>query len=280
MSSSEFDDYWFRIEQDRATVRGAITRCFDDNNDGGDGDGGDDGTDPEPPTPSECDAASNQWIWGSDVVPPIKNQGSCGSCYAFSANFVLESALAIASGDPVKRYSEQQIVDCQNNYSNCYGCEGGWPVSLHISTRSYPIVLESVYPYTAREESCKSPSSASLAAATDVYWISANIDSLKRELCTGPIQVTLKAAGAFSWYSSGVLDSRDCPYNNDLDHAIGAIGWTVKDGVESLIVRNSWGTGWGEGGYAYFALDTGNGGAGPCGVYAYMSSASVNMNLY
>jgi len=133
MSRAEFEDYWFRIIQDRATARGAITRCFD-NNDGGDdsnNDGGDD-SNTDPPAPDTCDAASGtQWIWGDNVVPPIKNQGSCGSCYAFSTVFVLEARLAIASGNPVQTYSEQQIVDCsQQKYMDCYGCNGGWPFTL------------------------------------------------------------------------------------------------------------------------------------------------------
>lgn len=67
MTAAEFDSYWFSIEQDRATVIGAITRC-DNGNDGGDG--------TPPPNPDGCDAVSGaSWIWGSDVIPAIKNQG-------------------------------------------------------------------------------------------------------------------------------------------------------------------------------------------------------------
>ena len=76
-------------------------------------------------------------------------------------------------------------------------------------------------------------------------------------------------------YSGGVMTSDDCPYNNDLDHAVGAIGWTVKDGQEVLIVRNSWGTWWGDEGYIYMAMDGGNNGMGPCGIFHYPSSANV-----
>jgi len=205
MTPSEFDSYWFRIEQDRATVRGAITRCMDD--------GEEPAPEPEPtPEPTTCDPLSSEFVWGSRVVAPIKNQGSCGSCYAFSAVQVLESALAIASGDPVRTYSEQQIVDCQAQFECCGGCAGGWPIQLHVETREHPIVLESVYPYTAREARCLAPASSSYAAATNVYWIDESPAAVKRELCHGPIQVALKAAGAFSWYDSGVLTSANCPY--------------------------------------------------------------------
>jgi len=68
---------------------------------------------------------------------------------------VLESALAIATGNQVMAFSEQQVVDCQDNYANCYGCSGGWPVSLHESSRTYPIATEASYPYTGQEAACQ-----------------------------------------------------------------------------------------------------------------------------
>jgi len=76
------------------------------------------------------------------------------------------------------------------------------------------------------------------------------------------------------------MTSADCPYANDLDHAVAAIGWTVMDGQEVLIVRNSWGTWWGDNGYIYMAMDSGNNGMGPCGIFHYMSSANVDTQNY
>lgn len=64
---------------------------------------------------------------------------------------VLEGALAIATGEQAQSFSEQQVVDCQANYANCYGCNGGWPVSLHQSSRTAPIALTADYPYVATE---------------------------------------------------------------------------------------------------------------------------------
>jgi len=78
-------------------------------------------------------------------------------------------------------------------------------------------------------------------------------------------------------YSGGVMTSADCPYNSDLDHAVAAIGWTVMDGQEVLIVRNSWGTWWGVDGNIYMAMDDGNNGMGPCGIFHYPSSATANL---
>jgi len=82
-------------------------------------DGGDDGPAPEPGT---CSSSLSAWEWDSTVVAPVKDQGSCGSCYAFSSLVVLEGRKAIATGQNVVTYSEQQIVDCENDYADCYGC--------------------------------------------------------------------------------------------------------------------------------------------------------------
>jgi len=135
--------------------------------------------------------------------------------------------------------------------------------------------LTSDYEYTGREESCRSPASSQNIRAEDVYYINGTADGVKAALCEGPITLTVRANGPFMSYSGGVMTSADCPYNNDLDHAVSAIGWKVMDGQEVLIVRNSWGTWWGDEGYIYMAMDSGNDGMGPCGIFAYPSSATV-----
>ena len=73
------------------------------------------------------------------------------------------------------------------------------------------------------------------------------------------------------------MTSADCPYNNDLDHLVSAIGWELIDGQDVLIVRNSWGANYGDDGYIKMAMDGGNGGAGPCGMMANLSSATVSV---
>ena len=145
MTESQFDDYWMRIMQDRTVAQASITRCDNDNNNddnnnddnNNDDNNNDDNNndDNNHSDPTECDANMDSFVWGDKYVTPIKNQGQCGSCYSFSAMLVLESALAIQNDQPVVSYSEQQIVDCQDNYKNCSGCSGGWPVSMHESTR-------------------------------------------------------------------------------------------------------------------------------------------------
>lgn len=133
-SEEKFDRYWMRIMQDRTVCRNSIERCFNDDdnqNDDQDNNDTDDNTDPN----VQCSTDASSFIWGDDVVVPIKNQGQCGSCYAFSAMTVLEGAVAIQTGQQAQSLAEQQIVDCQQNYTWCYGCSGGWPHKLHESTR-------------------------------------------------------------------------------------------------------------------------------------------------
>jgi len=202
---------------------------------------------------------------------------------------VLESALAIATGEPVIRFSEQQVVDCQNWYDGCYGCSGGWPIRMHESTKQYPILREDSYrAYNRAENNCQiatnsgidTSASSHLASVANAYEVTPTPAGIKEELCKGPIGVALQARGAFSSFGSGVMTSEDCPFNYGLDHAVGVIGWTVRNGIEAMVVRNSWGTGWGEAGYAYLALDTGNNGWGPCGIYQYLHSVDMDLSVY
>lgn len=100
------------------------------------------------------DINSSECLWGSEYVNPIKNQGSCGSCYSFSATQILESYAAIR-GDGLYSISEQQIVDC--GYGNNGGCNGGWPASVMSATKdaAYAIMPTEDYEYTAAKSTCK-----------------------------------------------------------------------------------------------------------------------------
>lgn len=118
----------------------------DDNNDGGDGDG--------TPNVNNCESVNaEECLWGDDYVVPVKNQRSCGSCYAFSAAQILESYSAIA-GNELISLSDQQIVDC--GYGNNGGCNGGWPASVlnSISDANNALWPEADYPYHATKGSC------------------------------------------------------------------------------------------------------------------------------
>jgi C1A family cysteine protease len=87
---------------------------------------------------------------------PVKDQRSCGSCWAFASNSALEGTLAVKRGTAPVHLSEQQLVDCTNNNPNyrTYGCSGGWMLPAWKYQRDFGAVLASEYPYTARNGSC------------------------------------------------------------------------------------------------------------------------------
>lgn len=117
--------------------------------------------------------------------------------------------------------------------------------------------LESVYPYAGVDQSCKAVKSEGMVTVADYSTVKANsADQLKAAIAKGPVSVTIEAdTSVFQMYNGGVLDSSKCGYS--LDHAVAAVGYGVENGVEYFLVRNSWGTSWGESGYIKIASAAG-----------------------
>jgi len=187
-------------------------------------------------------------------VTPVKNQGHCGSCWAFSSTGALESATMIATGTMVS-LSEQQLVDC--HVGN--GCSGGWPYNSFRYAESTAMCTESEYPYTARDGSCHANSCTGLKrGAVTGYKSVAKIESdLRSAVAKGPVSITVQAGGGMSRYKSGVL-SGGC--SGQINHAVLAVGYGILDGKQYWKVKNSWGSNWGMDGY--FLLQRGSGGQG------------------
>jgi len=186
------------------------------------------------------------------VVSDVKDQGMCGSCWAFAATETIESALAIATGELVI-LSEQNMVDCTKNPQKCGGtggCEGATAELGFTYVMNNGIASESDYPYKGVDGKCDE--SIAKSASVDGFAMLPQNDyhSLVAALVTvGPIAVTV-AASPWALYSSGIF--KGCPKPGedvDLNHGVQLVGYgTDKDG-DYWIVRNSWGTGWGEDGY-------------------------------
>ena len=102
-------------------------------------------------------ASAVDWA-ANGITGPVKDQGSCGSCYTFASNTVLEATVSIQKGTPYKRLSEQQIVDCANWYATSYyylyGCNGGYMTEVWWYQRDVGAMLDEDYPYTASEGVC------------------------------------------------------------------------------------------------------------------------------
>ena len=184
-----------------------------------------------------------------NVVNPVKDQGQCGSCWAFSTMSILESRSAIATG---KLYdlAEQQLVDCAGSAGN-YGCNGGLMTSgYEYLIKNKGACLTKDYPYTATDGKCKhcTPEVTLKSYKTIAPTQQAHQEALQ----TGPVAIALAASSAaFQFYTSGVLT--DCT-DTEIDHAVSLVGWAASGNTKYWIVRNSWGPSWGSSGYINIAF--------------------------
>jgi len=197
-------------------------------------------------------ASSVDWPTDRSVVNPVKNQGQCGSCWAFSAVGTVESNYAIATGS-LGSYAEQQLVDCSHNGGSS-GCNGGWNQYGIQYIGQTGIAAENSYPYTGRDGSCRASSvSKALAAGavTGYKTVSATTSGLESALNSSPVSVTVDADATWQSYRSGVL-SEGCV--GQVDHAVIAIGYDSN----SIKIRNSWGSSWGESGYVRVSKSVSN----------------------
>jgi len=212
--------------------------------------------------------ASVDWTT-QGVVTPVKNQGDCGSCWAFSTTGSLECDYAIKTGSLVS-LSEQQLVDCSGSYGN-YGCDGGWYYyAWNYNQAEGGLCTETEYPYTGVDGTCKQTTCGTKYTTNDLYTsVTADDDSaLEIAAATGCVSVAIEADQfAFQYYSSGILNGT-CGTN--IDHAVLVVGYGTDNGQEYWKVKNSWGTDWGEEGYVLICRNcNANGNEGECGINMY-----------
>ena len=212
-------------------------------------------------------AETVNWV-DAGAVTPVKDQGQCGSCWAFSSTGSLEGAHFVATGELLS-FSEQQLVDCAGIRYGNMGCNGGLQTyAYNYYEAGHNAMLESEYPYTSgttlKSGSCEyDASSATGVAVTDYTNVTPNSQSqMKAALQQGPLAVAIEADKfVFQTYKSGVLSSSKCGTN--LDHAVLAVGYGSEDGQDYWLVKNSWNTTWGGQGYIKLAMDDSS---GTCGV--------------
>jgi len=193
------------------------------------------------------------------MVTKVKNQGQCGSCYSFSATGALEAQWKRHSGSLIS-LSESQIVDCSGRYGN-YGCEGGWYQSAWQYLKDAGgSACESRYPYVARAGWCRWNRGMKCATVSGYHDTAPNSEAdLTSALAQiGPVSVAIDASqGGFRNYRQGVYYDPYCSSTN-LDHAVLAVGYGSEGGQDYYLVKNSWGTWWGNEGYIKMARNRNN----------------------
>jgi len=207
------------------------------------------------------------WRETDGVVTDAKDQGGCGSCWAFSAVETLESHLSIATGTASPKLSPQQIVSCSPNPQHCGGtggCDGSTQPLAFNYTATAGITTESNYPYQGSTGTCQQSKINPVAYNKGYAELTVNsytelVDAVANK---GPIAISIAAGGfAFQFYGGGVL--KNC---NDyvMDHAVQLVGYgTDSSNGDYWLVRTSWGS-WGESGYVRVArYGEGN---EPCGM--------------
>jgi hypothetical protein len=200
-------------------------------------------------TPVEVLPPSLDWRDnGGNFVTPVRNQGGCGSCWAFATTAGLESYTLIANDTPDVdlNLSEQVLVSCGNAGS----CSGGYPTTASRFIMDVGLPVESCYPYNATDGSCSNacPSwqSSAYKIKTYSYLWTPSVDVIKSALYDhGPVPATMAVYTDFFSYVSGIYSYSSG--NLAGYHAVLIVGYNDSD--QYFIVKNSWGTGWGEGGF-------------------------------
>jgi len=231
-----------------------------------------------PPAPKE-------WSWVSQgMVSSVKNQAQCGSCAAFASLGAIESCYMINGDNGANDLSEQHLLDCAYNHEvsdasgtwGAYGCDGAWPNAYLDWIQGQYNQEESSYPYTSGRTGdvgkC-SPSNngahtASMVSGFQNKWYTEE-DSMEQMLMINPVVTAVSATNNWGHYGGGVLDDHlccnaatdsSCVYN--LNHAVLVVGYGTEGGKDYWLIKNSWGTSWGENGYFKLKRGTGHCGVG------------------
>ncbi|XWS15840.1 hypothetical protein CRYUN_Cryun34aG0036300 [Craigia yunnanensis] len=202
-----------------------------------------------------CDAPSSLDWRNYGIVTGVKDQGSCGSCWAFSSTGAIEGINALVTSDLVS-LSEQELMDCD---STNYGCDGGYmDYAFEWVINNGGIDTETDYPYTGVDGACNTTKEETKVVSIDGYQDVEESDSaLLCAVAQQPVSVGIDGSAIdFQLYTGGIYDGSCSDNPDDIDHAVLIVGYGSEDSENYWIVKNSWGTSWGMDGYFYLKRDT------------------------
>jgi len=211
--------------------------------------------------------ASVDWT-AAGKVTPVKDQGQCGSCWAFSTTGSIEAAYAIEQSTSPISLSEQELVDCAQSTGN-QGCEGGlmddafeWIINSGGTPNG--LCTETAYPYTAMDGTCAQANCTAAMYITAFTDVTTNSESaLQAAVVNQPISIAVDASQGWQLYTGGILTPA-CGCSTNLDHGVLLVGYGTDAGTAYWKVKNSWAASWGEQGYIRLQRNTG--GSGTCGL--------------
>lgn len=202
------------------------------------------------------------WVLAG-AVTPVQTQGNCGSHWAFSAAGAIESIWNI-TGHPLTVLSAQQLVDCSGKFGN-KGCNGGFmDYAFQYVINNTGLSSEQTYPYVSDQSPGCNKTLANITVANITKFVDVlpnNTQSLIQAIAQQPVSIAVEADQTiWQFYKGGVI-SRNC--GNLLDHGVLAVGYSINGSPPYYLVKNSWGTDWGENGYIRIAIIEGE---GVCGI--------------
>jgi len=213
-------------------------------------------------------AAPGKLDWTTQgATTPVKDQGQCGSCWAYSATEGIESGLFMSTGI-LTELSEQQVISCDKTDGGCDG--GDLPTAFAYVKKAGGISTESDYPDSSasseRTGSCKWDKSEAASITKDTFAIpectggsckhQKESDLMAQLATNGPLSICVNA-NPWNSYNGGVMTASTCDGKyNDLDHCVQLVGYDNTVSKPYWKVRNSWGTSWGERGYIRLAMGT------------------------
>jgi C1A family cysteine protease len=203
------------------------------------------------------------------AVTPIKNQGQCGSCWAFSTTGSVEGVSFLKTGT-LPSLSEQQLVDCASSTGNM-GCQGGlMDDAFQWIINNGGIGSEASYPYIAGDGHCNTSCGpckkvAAVATITGFTDVVQGDTQLATAVVQQPVSVAVDASESFWQFYSGGVMSNKC--GTSLDHGVLAVGYGASGSSGYWLVKNSWGTSWGASGFLWLGRGAQYGASGQCGIF-------------